>query len=73
MLSTQARSTFVSIDEGRAELRGCALETKLWLVCADDLLERCNLARESNSERRACSELKAQCAFNASEVYLRLD
>ncbi|EFH27785.1 hypothetical protein GVAMD_0852 [Gardnerella vaginalis AMD] len=39
----------------------------------DDLLERCDLARESNSERRACSGLKAQCAFNASEVCLRLD
>ncbi len=37
----------------------------------DDLLERCDLARESNSERRACSGLKARCAFNASEVCLR--
>jgi len=39
----------------------------------DDLLERCDLARESNSERRACSKLKARGAFNASEVCLRLD
>ncbi|ADB14076.1 hypothetical protein HMPREF0424_1093 [Gardnerella vaginalis 409-05] len=37
----------------------------------DDLLERCDLVRESNSERRACLELKARCAFNASEVCLR--
>ncbi len=33
----------------------------------DDLPERCDLARESNSERRACLGLKARCAFNASE------
>ncbi|EFH28158.1 hypothetical protein GVAMD_0044 [Gardnerella vaginalis AMD] len=39
----------------------------------DDLPERCDLAREGNSERRACSRLKARCAFNASEVCLRLD
>ncbi|RFT34302.1 hypothetical protein CG401_00295 [Bifidobacteriaceae bacterium NR019] len=45
MLSTQARSAFVSIDEDRAELRGCALETGLCFVCADDLPERCHLAR----------------------------
>ena len=43
------------------------------LTQRDDLLERCDLAREGNSERRACSELKAQCAFTASEVCLRLD
>ncbi|ADB14381.1 hypothetical protein HMPREF0424_1111 [Gardnerella vaginalis 409-05] len=54
-------------------MRGCALKTRLWLVRADDLPERCDLAREGNSERRACSELKAQCAFTASEVCLRLD
>ncbi|RIY30653.1 hypothetical protein CJI48_02405 [Bifidobacteriaceae bacterium GH005] len=41
MLSTQARSAFVSKDEGRAGSRGCVLETRLCLVCADDLLERC--------------------------------
>ncbi|EIK82451.1 hypothetical protein CGSMWGv1500E_04571 [Gardnerella vaginalis 1500E] len=34
----------------------------------DDLPERCDLAREGNSERRACSRLKARGAFNASSV-----
>ncbi|EIK78971.1 hypothetical protein CGSMWGv6420B_01371 [Gardnerella vaginalis 6420B] len=37
------------------------------ILARDDLLERCDLARESNSERRACLGLKARCAFNASE------
>ena len=34
----------------------------------DDLPEHCDIACEGNSERRACLKLKAQCAFNASEV-----
>ena len=41
MLSTQARSAFVSIDEGRAGSRGSSLGIRLCFVCADDLLERC--------------------------------
>ena len=40
MLSTQARSAFVNKDDGRAGWCDCALETRLWLVCADDLPER---------------------------------
>ncbi|EPI40953.1 hypothetical protein HMPREF1585_01410 [Gardnerella vaginalis JCP8481B] len=39
-VSTQARSAFVSIDEGRAESCGCSLGIWLCSVCADDLLER---------------------------------
>ena len=37
-----------------------------------DLPERCDLARDGTSERRACLRLKARGAFNASEVCLRL-
>lgn len=71
----QARFACISIDEGRADLCGCVLETGLCFVCADDLLEHLKRrARKSNSWRLACSKLmKAQCAFNASEVCLRLD
>ncbi|EFH26974.1 hypothetical protein GVAMD_0521 [Gardnerella vaginalis AMD] len=39
MLSTQARSAFVSIDEGKAGSCGWILETGLCFVCADDMLE----------------------------------
>ncbi|EFH27445.1 hypothetical protein GVAMD_0086 [Gardnerella vaginalis AMD] len=38
MLSTQARSAFVSIDEGRAGLCGWVLETGLCFVCAPTCL-----------------------------------
>ncbi|KXA18942.1 hypothetical protein HMPREF3208_01299 [Gardnerella vaginalis] len=46
MLSTQARSAFVSIDEGRAGSCGSSLGIWLCFVCADDVLSRCDLKRE---------------------------
>ncbi len=38
VLSTHARSAFVSIDEGRADSCGCVLETGLCFVCAPTCL-----------------------------------
>ncbi|RFD79919.1 hypothetical protein AXE77_06320 [Gardnerella vaginalis] len=60
MLSTQARSAFVSIDEGRAESRGSPLGIWLWLVCADDLPERCDLASEGMREGMCSLEVDFQ-------------
>ncbi|PKZ17701.1 hypothetical protein CYJ59_05885 [Gardnerella leopoldii] len=58
MLSTQARSAFVSIGEGRAELCGWVLETGLCFVCADDLPERIS-SRHSRSADLACEAHRA--------------
>ncbi|PNP90812.1 hypothetical protein BFS15_04455 [Gardnerella sp. DNF01162] len=67
MLSTQARSAFVSKDEGRAGSCGCVLGTRLCFVCANDLPER-SIARAKAIRSGNSLGLEVQWTSNASFV-----